>query len=192
MDEAELTDPLPLGAALPDGRRRGLPPDGGGGLPPRGRLPPAHPARARADLGLRDHGHVGLGDHRLPAGRGRGGDVAVLPGRGQDGVPRPGHQAPAEPRASSSSTRTTPAKEGSSRASSSASTGGRTSARHRIREKFGLRITKRSFAELGARAKAIPDAVGRGGVGEGAGPGPGGRPDRPGHPQRPQDLPGRP
>jgi hypothetical protein len=28
----------------------------------------------------------------------------------------------------------------------------------RIKEKFGLRITKRSFAELGARAKAIPDA----------------------------------
>jgi hypothetical protein len=28
----------------------------------------------------------------------------------------------------------------------------------RIRDKFGLRITKRSFAELGARAKAIPDA----------------------------------
>ena len=29
----------------------------------------------------------------------------------------------------------------------------------RIEQKFGLRIAKRSFAELGARAKAIPDAV---------------------------------
>ena len=45
----------------------------------------------------------------------------------------------------------------SSRVSSNDSTGGKTSARERLADKFGVTIVKKSFRELGAAAKAIPD-----------------------------------
>ena len=120
-------------------------------------LAAADPAR---HLRVRHAVDVGLGDRRVSAVRGRGHDRPVQPGADAQDRGRPGRQARAAADASSSSTRTTRAKAFKPR-SSNGSTGGKTSAPSGCSDKFGVSIVKRSFRELGARAKAHPGPAGR-------------------------------
>ena len=125
---------------------------------------------------------------RLPAAPGRQ-VMSPTPWRGQDGCRALRHHAAAAAR--SSCTRTTPER-GKQPAIFKRFYWWEDECSERIREKFGLRIYKRSFAELGPGPRPSPTPWPPKSGSGCSGPGPGGRPDQPGHAQRPQALPGRP
>ena len=118
--------PTPVGRRCPS-RRGGLPADAGRGVPARGRVP---------RLGLpilvltSEFGTLSMWDWEIISYLRAEGVEMIAPYNWtrRRCLPRAGRQAPAARRPSSSSTRTTRAR-GSRRASSSGSTGGRTSAR---------------------------------------------------------------
>ena len=161
-DQAELLAPRPLGAPLPEADAVRLSAAAGRGLPAAGGVPGHPPADPAGHLRVRHAVDVGLGDRRVPA-------VAKACRRSPPTtceqtrriVCRAWASSGSCARRSSSSTRTIPAK------------GFQASIFKRFywwedectaaacSEKFGVTVVKKSFRELGARAKAIPDAAGR-------------------------------
>ena len=135
------------------GRRRPLPAAGRRRLQA-ARAAEGHPASVPGhDLGVRDRGHVGLGDREPPQGGGGAGVHAVHARSGEGRLPRarpPGARSRARPSSCSRTTRARACRP----PSSSGSTGGSRPAPIASSRSSGVRIEKRSFKALGAPGQA--------------------------------------